>query len=155
MDNTTTPYRHAASPRMRVAYTFTERSRTKQEFLDECDINKLLARYREQGVPPRTNPKTPQWGEFNAFDLQDSLNLVIEAETAFAELPSHLRNRFENDPVQLLQWVHDPKNAQEAVQLGFLDAEKLPPGWGSLPNTRNAPEASKTASTGTTEDSPT
>lgn len=154
-----TPYRHAATPRMRVAVTFTDKSRTKQEFIDECDINKLLARYRDQGVPPRTNPGQPQWGDFNAFDLQDSLNMVIEAEQAFADLPSHLRNRFENDPVKLLDWVHDPKNAQEAVSLGFLDAEKLPPGWGSLPNPKTAPNASKqaaqTPAKAGTEDNPT
>jgi len=159
MDNTKTPYRHAASPRMRVSTTFTDRSRTKQEFLDECDINKLLARYRDQGVPPRTNPNQPQWGDFNAFDLQDAMNQVIQAEEAFADLPSHIRARFDHDPVQLLEWVHDPKNAQEAVSLGFLDAAKLPPGWGSLPNPGNATTAatspSKNAAKSSSEDSPT
>lgn len=146
MDHSTTPYRHAASPRMRVTLNCTDRHRTKQEFKDECDINKLLERYQQQGVPPRVNSGQPQWGDFTAPDLQTALNTVIEAEALFDELPSSLRNRFDNDPVKLLDWVHDPKNAQEAVSLGFLDAQRLPAGWGSLPPPQNAPSASQAPS---------
>lgn len=139
MDHTTTPYRHAASPRLRVSISFPGQGRTKQEFKDECDINVLMRRYQEEGVPPPTNPQQPRWGDFSAFDFQEAMNTVLEAEQLFSELPSHLRNRFANDPVQLLEWVHNPSNAAEAVELGFLDAERLPPGWGSLPNPKSLP----------------
>jgi len=130
--------RDLASLRSGVSFAGSE-DMAQQQFKDECDINVLMRRYQEEGVPPPTNPNQPQWGDFSAYDFQEAMNTVIEAQQLFSELPSHLRNRFANDPVQLLEWVHNPSNAAEAVELGFLDRDKLPPGWGSLPNPKTPP----------------
>lgn len=146
-DAADTPYRNGARHHMRVPTYNNEPSLTKQEFLAESDINNLMARYMETGVPPRENPQTPSWGDWDACDLLDSLTLVKQAQEAFSELPSSLRNRFENDPAKLLQWVHDPHNHEEAIELGFLEAETMKSRYGWKPKAPPAPTQSDTTNT--------
>lgn len=141
-----TCYRHANSPRYRVGITFEGNGRTKQEFKAESDINTILARYQNQGVPPRENPNAPRWGDFCGYDYTEAMHLVADAQSLFEELPSSLRNRFENDPAKLLHWVHDPKNVQEATSLGFLDEQRLKALLPPPDEVSAAPAASQTPS---------
>lgn len=55
-----------------------------------------------------------------ASDLKEAMDLIHQGEDAFASLPSNLRNRFGNDPIKLLEFLHDPKSRDEAVSLGLL-----------------------------------
>jgi len=103
-------------------------SLTKQEFKDECDINVVLARYRESPPQPWASPPTLRYGDF--ADVPDFLAaqlLVREAEEHFARLDGLIRDRFEHDPVRFLEFVHDPKNITEARRLGIFKDEPPPP----------------------------
>ncbi|WNK13505.1 MAG: internal scaffolding protein [Microvirus sp.] len=121
-----TPYDH---PRHRVSISFTGQGRTKQEFKDECDINVLMAKYLKNGLMDHVNQKLPMFEDVTGLDFQGAQNLIAEAQSMFEGIPSKIRNRFDNDPGKLLDWVHNPANAKEAASLGFLDLEKCPPGW--------------------------
>jgi hypothetical protein len=39
----------------------------------------------------------------------------------FEDLPSSIRSRFENQPSQFLDFVHDENNLQEMQQMGLLN----------------------------------
>lgn len=102
-------------------------SKTRQEFLAESDVNRLVERFRDTGsfYDPLTLSKTsqnkPLFGDFtNLPDYQQCLDVVIDAEQRFALLPSRLRERFSNDPAQLLAFVSDAKNRDEAIELGLI-----------------------------------
>lgn len=112
--------------------------RCKQAFKDECDINVIMRRYQSTGELTHVREAMPQYLDVTGFDFQEAQNFVAHATSLFHELPSSVRSQFENDPAKLLDFVHDPKNAKEAVAMGFLDPEKVPPGWGGL----NLPPAS-------------
>lgn len=101
----------------------------RQEFKDECDINTILARYPTQGPPrPWASPPTLRYGDFaDAPDFLDAQLLVKQAEEQFNQLPANVRARFNNSPVELLRFVHDDKNLDEARTLGLLKAESKPP----------------------------
>lgn len=103
--------------------TYPQRSKTQQQFIDDCDINKIVARADASGVLTHTARGTPQYGDFSQFGdslhFQNSLNTVIEAENAFMALPAETRKRFSNDPAELLAFLEDPKNQDEAVRLGL------------------------------------
>lgn len=102
---------------------FTEPSMTQQHFKDECDINNILRRH-ENGLPvTHIMSSQGQYGDFSAIpEYQDSLNLVNDAQTAFMALPSHVRARFGHDPSQLIAFVSDKANREEAIKLGLVPA---------------------------------
>lgn len=95
----------------------------KQSFADEADINKQMALWRRPGVgvPPRVVP--PSYGDFtNASDYLEACQRVVDAQEAFNSLPAKVRRRFENSPAQLLDFVADPANTEEAIELGLVEA---------------------------------
>lgn len=64
---------------------------TRQEFKDETDVNKILARYGVDGMRLRE----PQYSEVDYdTDLQQSLESIREAERAINKLPEELRGKY-------------------------------------------------------------
>lgn len=99
----------------------SEPSMTKQEFKDETDINKIMARYQRTGAIDHFAKWSPSYGEFSACDLQTAQNIVIRARQMFADLPSSIRNLTES-PEGFLKFVQDPQNAPKLVELGLVPA---------------------------------
>jgi len=123
------PFRHNYGPRLRVSIAFTGEGRTKQSFKDECDINVLMAKYLRTGLMTHVNKMLPQFKDVEGIDFQAAQNLIADAYSMFEGIPSTVRARFDHDPGKLLDWVHNPANAEEAASLGFLDLSKCPEGW--------------------------
>jgi len=110
--------------------------RTHQEFKDECDINNILKRYQATGVMPQPwkSPPVPSWGDFaSAPDYFEAQQLLLEARQAFMSLPSKVRTRFNNNPGNLLAFVQDPKNLDEARALGLANPAAPPPAQATPP----------------------
>lgn len=101
-----------------------EPSMTQQHFKDEADINNIMARYQKTGVlvdPLTQTTRKPMFDDFSELgDFRDHQQAVIDAQEMFMELPSRLRARFANDPAELLQWLSDPANKDEAIELGLF-----------------------------------
>lgn len=91
---------------------------TQQHFKDECDINNILRNY----VPPVNNVPPPVFGDFTTSDLMSAYDIVRSASSNFDALDSNIRARFNNNPVELMQFLENEKNREEAVQLGLLVA---------------------------------
>lgn len=103
-------------------------SLTKQEFVAECDINQVMARYQDSPPRPWGSPPQLRYGEFaDAPDFLQAQLLVKEAEDAFLAQPAVVRERFAHDPAKFLAFLHDPANRDEARKLGFLKPEPPPP----------------------------
>lgn len=107
--------------RFRVAISFDPlENRTKQSFKDECDINKIMSKWRRTGVLEHMAAAPPVYGDFdNYMEYQDAQNRLISADAAFAALPSHIRKRMDNDPAKFLEFMADPENLEEAQELGL------------------------------------
>lgn len=100
----------------------------KQEFKQECDINQIMKRYENYGVLPEVKEGGVFADVSNCGDFLAAQNVVAEAKNAFASLPASVRDRFRNDPAQLLAFLDDDKNRDEAVKLGLVKAvEKVVP----------------------------
>jgi len=105
-----------------------EEDMAQQQFKDESDINKLIARFLRTGeMPP---PRAPgAYGDFTQVtDFQSAMEQLRAARSAFMELPAELRAEFENDPAQLLEFVQDDSNYDEAVELGLVPPRPKAPG---------------------------
>lgn len=117
-------FRTAYSKRVRVTHSTEGPSLAKQAYRDECDVNNILRKYQQTGTLPEPGADG-RYGDFSGIvDYQDALNAVIEAESMFEALPARVRDRFANDPAQLLSFVNDVKNRDEAIALGLIEPPK-------------------------------
>ena len=114
----------------------------RQEFKDECDINRIMKKYRSTGVLPQR--PGGMFGDFSEVgDFLEAQNFVRLASERFASLPSDVRKRFDNDPGLLLQFIQDKANREEAVKLGLIEVKSAAPKAESNPGPDVKPGDSK------------
>ncbi|WNK14274.1 MAG: internal scaffolding protein [Microvirus sp.] len=98
---------------------------TIQSFKTECDINHIMAQYQATGIIDHLNRLPPQWGDAPDYDFHTAENLLLEARDKFNALPSQVRERFGNQPANMMAFLQDEANRTEGEQLGLL-APRLP-----------------------------
>jgi len=104
-----------------------EPSLAQQHARDECDINTIVRRFGLTGELPN-NVRVPRYGDFTAVsDYQTAMNMVIEANEAFMQLPAEVRSRFNNDPGALVDFMSDDNNRAEAEKLGLVTGSFIEP----------------------------
>lgn len=104
-----------------------EPTMTQQQFKDECDVNNILSKYKKSGLLTHVNKGKATFGDFTTLeDYQTSVEKVMAAQDSFSKLPSEVRNRFQNDPGKIIDFLSDEKNHEEAVQLGLMQRNILP-----------------------------
>jgi len=103
-----------------------EPSLTLQSAKDDCDLNLIVDRM------VKTGQQLPQasiedYGDFSgAEDYHTLMNKLIDAQDAFLGLDAPVRERFNNDPGQLFQFLNNENNRQEAINLGLLIQPETP-----------------------------
>jgi len=109
-----------------------EPSMTKQSEMAACDINNIVREFTKTGQVSHINALAQQ-GQFmdlpDSLDYAEAINIALEAQSAFDALPAQVRARFDNDPEKFLGFLHDPKNHDEAIELGLV----IPPAPKPLP----------------------
>lgn len=100
---------------------------TQQQFKDECDINRIMDRYLRTGVlsDPLSLRGPGTYADFTEMgDYMANMNKVVEAREMFESLPAKVRERFANNPANMIEFVMDSSNKEEAIKLGLLKIEK-------------------------------
>lgn len=108
--------------------TFYAPSFTQQQFKNECDVNLILKRYEQTGVIDHLTAKKPLYGDFSDIpDYQIAQHILIDAQEKFDALPASIRKRFDNNPLNMVEFCKDPKNHEEGVKLGlFVEVNEEP-----------------------------
>lgn len=104
--------------------------KTKQQYKDSSDINKINDQARKSGLVTNLNRHPAFFADVTGIpNYEDSLNLVVEANESFMMLDPRVRERFDNDPGKLLGFLSNPKNRAEAELLGIVEKkiEPTPP----------------------------
>lgn len=105
---------------------FDEPSLTDQSMKDSVDLNFIAQR---QDMSELMNYRD-NWGDrvqdivndfTNVIDFQTVQNMIIEAQHMFDSLPARIRSRFRNSPSELLDFLSDESNRDEARVLGLLN----------------------------------
>lgn len=134
------PRKKYESYKASAGFSSDEPSLTQQQFKDECDINVLYARYQQTGVfyPPfdghPTNSAAPVFGDFSSDDYGDMMayqNSLVRVREAFEQLPLAVRERFNYNPINMVEFLSDPANTAEAQKLGLLKEVKNAPATAS------------------------
>lgn len=124
----------------------------QSQFLDSCDVKKIIARCKTVGIPLSTVQRT------NGFfadltmapdDLRSALDISIKARDSFEQLPAKVKERFGFDPSKLLDFVQDSNNRDEAIRLGLIDPPAVDTTLNPSPSTveKDIPSAVPPAST--------
>lgn len=113
--------------RTRVVTVNNEPTRTQQQFKQQVDVNNIVAKYKKTGTWQHLATKQGIYADVSDMsDYQESLEKVMKAQEAFSLLPSELRTRFANDPAQLLQFLQNEQNREEAEKLGLVNKRDKP-----------------------------
>lgn len=69
-----------------------------------------------------------QFGDFTSMPLDpaEAKARLDDAEAQFMALPSDIRARFHNSPLELISFLSREENRAEAVNLGFIDPPPTP-----------------------------
>lgn len=96
----------------------------EQSDFEKCDINHIIERYVRTGVLESVQRTNGFYGDFSDITDFHSAHLMVEqANESFMTLPATVRERFQNDPGQFLDFVCNPDNEQEMAEMGLLNEE--------------------------------
>lgn len=122
MKHETPKFRTRFTPRIAVKQHFPkEEGRTKPEFAKECDINRIMAKYRQTGILPEYARQAAQrFGDFSQvpdfMEMQARVNAAMEM---FGALPAAVRKQFNNDPHEFVQAASTKEGRELMVKLGL------------------------------------
>lgn len=131
-----TPYDRLPHTEIDVA---NDKTGADQSFKDEADINYIMRRYATTGYltdPNKRPTRVPRSGDFTTsqVDFLEAQNTVLRVQATFNSLPAALRRELNNDPGELLNWLANPANNDQAAQLGLITPAPQP-----APETTQAP----------------
>lgn len=107
----------------RVQKVIVGESLTEQTHRPAANINSIVARARK-GIMPELQTQGLTYGDFtDEVEFLEVQNRMALAKSEFMMLPSAVRMRFQNSPGRLCEFIANPENREEAIELGF----DLPP----------------------------
>lgn len=98
---------------------FNDPHKTKQDHGQMADINAIATMYYDGRLPYPDQPPLV-YGHQTTSDVQQNMFLVAELKSAFEQLPSDLRDAFDNNPVGYLDWIEE--NASDVESRGLARA---------------------------------
>lgn len=104
-----------------------EEGRTKSEFMDDVDINKIIQRYKRTGnLPDSTRLALKRYEDVSEVtDYHQLYDRLHAAQDAFQSLPAAVRKKFNNDPGQFLAAL-DTKEGQDILVEAGLASRNVP-----------------------------
>ena len=103
-----------------------EPSLTEQAHLPSCDIRTIMGKYERTGVLEHTMQYKGTYGDFlNVPDFQEAQNHLAATRSMFESIPASIREMFDNDPAQFVEFMTDEQNRDQISELG-LSTDHLP-----------------------------
>jgi phage internal scaffolding protein len=117
-----TPY---TNPKKVKPFHTTGESLTQEQFAEESNINNIIRSYDRNGVIEHINRGNAIYGDFsNVTDFSDALDQIREAQNEFLNIPSEIREKFQNDAGQFFKFASNPENIQELRDMGLAEPER-------------------------------
>lgn len=98
-------------------------SMTRQSEAEACDINFIMRRYEQTGIPPEFRP-----GDYldvsEMPDYRTALDQIEAARALFGKMPLAVRKAFNQDPAEFLDQIGNPDRRKEFEDLGLFEQGK-------------------------------
>ena len=108
----------------RCFFETTGESLTQQHFQEETEINNILRSHDRNGVIQHIHKGNAIYADFSEItDLSDALHQIKEAQAEFLNIPSKIREKFQNDAGQFFKFASDPDNKDQLVEMGLANPE--------------------------------
>jgi len=115
--------------------------RVEQSHKDEVNINNIIKRHGMDLIAKTAQLQQFTYDDNPNNDFQESMNAILQAEKSFSSIPSDIRKKFDNDPAQFLDFIHNKDNQQQLVDWGLANApEKVSPVEVIVTNSETPPE---------------
>lgn len=100
-------------------------SKVQQHQRDQCDMRMIMKNFLKTGEITHINNRSMKFLDTTqATDYDRSLQILLDAEEAFYQLHVDVREKFHNDPREMMQFMNDPSNLDEAIKLGLAKRRK-------------------------------
>lgn len=113
--------------RVRVKTINEDPTMTQQQYKDQVNVNKIMEKYKKTGTITHVrNAANGVYLDLTEIpDYPTALMQVQQAQQMFEQIPAHIRMKFSNDPGQLITYLKNPDNLQEAIKYGLLVPSKI------------------------------
>lgn len=110
----------------RIQHFNHDPSLTDQDSKDECDVNLIIERAMKGHAVTHLRTHTGTYMDLAEVpDFTQSMQIVANAQNAFNQLPSDLREKFHNSPQIMMEYLADKRNDEEAISLGLKENKIL------------------------------
>jgi len=99
---------------------------TKQAHKDECDVNNIIKKYDKTGLIIHVSKIEAEYGDMTGIDFKSAQDKIAKAKSMFRALPAEIRKRFKNSASELLDFMDNGDNREEAIKLGLIRADWTP-----------------------------
>lgn len=99
---------------------------TEQAHKNECDVNRIIQKYDRTGLITHVSRFEAEFGDLTGLEFKAAQDKVANALSMFEQLPANIKKRFRNSPQDLLTFMEDPNNREEAIDLGLIDSRWTP-----------------------------
>lgn len=117
------PFKKPYGDRTRVSFETTGDSLTQQSYAAAADVRNIIKQYDRTGLIANVNKGIAQYGDYSEInEYAEALNVVIRANESFAEIPSHIREQFDNNAGLFFEFATNPKNKEKMIEMGLAEA---------------------------------
>lgn len=100
--------------------------RTQQSDKDSCDIRNIMLKQQRTGLLTHINRYQGAYMDMsNSVDFQTAQNILASARSMFETVPATIRAMFHNDPGEFVDFMQDPANRDQILEIG-LTVDHLP-----------------------------
>lgn len=120
------PYRHSKA----VCDCSNDKIIVEQHHKNDVNINTIVKRHAqgsdliEKTAALRGDPQY-QMDDIPTNDFQEAMNIVVKAQSTFDQLPSDIRKQFNNNPAEMLDFIQNPDNGPQLVEMGLAQRRPI------------------------------
>ncbi len=87
--------------------------KTLQCHKDECDINKIMARFAVTKTITHLEKNQQVYADFSDYDFHEQTRKLTQGREVFDSLPAEVRREFGQSPQAFFDYVNDPENKED------------------------------------------
>jgi hypothetical protein len=109
--------------RKREGFKTTGESLTQQSHAAAADVRNIIKQYDRTGLIANVTKGIAHYGDYSEVnEYAEALNMVRDANNSFAELPSEIRQQFNNNAGLFFEFATNPENSEEMIKMGLKKA---------------------------------